>query len=125
MEKIIVEIEGNKFETTEKLTLGQIQYLAGVLRTLLSDSVALSENMGFDFILKMYELGLVGKIIAGILIPAGGKFNETSLKYLESKVSELDGEIQKRIVEYFFQNTLKQAINYIPFFPVNQGAVGQ
>lgn len=124
MEKIIIEIEGNKFETAEKLTLGQIQYLAGVLKTLLSDSITLGENAGFDFILKMYELGLASKIVSGILIPVGGKFNETSLRYLESKVAELDGDLQREIIEYFFQNTMKLMMNYIPFFPrVSQGSM--
>lgn len=128
MEKIIVEIEGKKYETADKLTLVQIQHLARAIKEVFASSVDLATDsnqtdtikLGLDFIFKFYELGLAGKIIAAILVPVGGKTNSQIIKYLETKVEELDGETQKRIIEYFFIFTMQRAKDYIPFLTVPQ-----
>lgn len=127
MEKIVVEIDGKKFETADKLTLAQIQHLARAIKEVFEASIDLSTNaenavkIGLDFIFKIYDAGLATKIIAGILVPEGGKSNSSVIKYLESKVETLDGETQKKLIEYFFTFTINHAKDYIPFLSAQSG----
>lgn len=120
MEKIIVEIDGRKFETAEKLVLGQIQYLAKAVKELTLDSLNLTQSQDvkdvLSFVLTIYEKGLASRIIAGLLVPADGKWNADLLRYLEARVEQIDGETQKKVIEYFFVYTLAQMKDYLPFW---------